>query len=510
MNKINVKSWGILLAGALLFSGCAKLDEKLNNSLTSAQANANASAAGLLKSAYDNLQVSMVSQDAFWALEEHTSDELVGPTRAGDWDDNGRWRKLHAHTFDKTHDLIGSTYENLLILQYSATNVLKFSPTATQKAEARFLRAWSMYCTLIGWGQVAYKSETATDPVPTVLGPQAAIDFIIAELNAALTDLPSRPTALASQANKDAARFLLMKCYLNKGMILNRTTPTFAAADMAQVITLAGSINGYSLATNFYDNFSSNNVSASTENIFTESNNSTTTSRAGNSVRSRWFCTSHYNQYTGGWNGFTTLSDFYNKFEAADSRASASYPGVTDATGSKVGFLVGPQYDQNGVQLQDRNHVPLAFTPQVNLAETAQPNIEQSGIRVFKYSTPPGANVNTPTNDYVFFRYADVLLMKAEAAFRTGDNATALSLINQIRTTRGASALGSLAASDILDERGRELYWEGWRREDQLRFGTFLAPNQLKSGTSDPKFLLFPIPDNDLSANPNLTQNPGY
>ncbi|MCY7291711.1 MAG: RagB/SusD family nutrient uptake outer membrane protein, partial [Ferruginibacter sp.] len=117
---------------------------------------------------------------------------------------------------------------------------------------------------------------------------------------------------------------------------------------------------------------------------------------------------------------------------------------------------------------------------------------------------------DVPTNDYVFFRFADVLLMRAEANFRSGNAATALIIINNLRTTRGASVLPSLTISNILDERGRELYWEGWRREDQIRFGTFLAPKQLKTGTSSTKYLLFPIPDNDLSANPNLEQNTGF
>ena len=491
---------------------CTKLDEKLNDGLTQEQANSFGSPSGLLKNAYDQLQKTMVDQGSFWALEEHSSDELVGPTRSSDWDDNGRWRKLHLHTYDKTHDLIGTSYEELLILQYSATNVLNFSPSPQQKAEARFLRAYSMYCSLIGWGQVAFRSETETAATPPVKKPAEAMDFIISELTAIVPDLPSRPTALASQANKDAANFLLMKCYLNKGMVVNRAAPTFAAADMAQVITLANSITGYTLTPNFFDNFSENNISASTENIFTESNNASTVSRNGNSVKSRWFMTLNYNHSFGGWNGFTTLSDFYNKFESADKRRSASYPGITNVTGMKLGFLVGPQLNAAGVQYVDGKGVPLSYTSNINISETVQPAIEQAGIRVIKYSTT-NANKDVPTNDYVFFRYADVLLMKAEALVRSSasPSAPALTIINNLRTARGASALpSSLSLTDILDERGRELYWEGWRREDQIRFGTFLSSNQLKPSITSAKFLLFPIPDNDLSANPNLVQNPGF
>ena len=109
----------------------------------------------------------------------------------------------------------------------------------------------------------------------------------------------------------------------------------------------------------------------------------------------------------------------------------------------------------------------------------------------------------------MIFRYADVLLMKAEALLRTGAAATALPIVNSIRTARGATALGSLTADNLLDERGRELYWEGWRRNDLIRFGKFLGAWQEKAASGSER-LLFAIPNEQLAVNPNLTQNPGY
>ncbi len=123
--------------------------------------------------------------------------------------------------------------------------------------------------------------------------------------------------------------------------------------------------------------------------------------------------------------------------------------------------------------------------------------------------TDGGHNSNNASNDWVFFRLADVMLMKAEAQLRTGAGAAGLLVVNQLRLKRGATAFATLTLDNLLDERGRELYWEGWRRQDLIRFGKFLEPWDLKP-SDDPRNLLFPIPVNDLAVNPNLKQNPGY
>jgi hypothetical protein len=188
------------------------------------------------------------------------------------------------------------------------------------------------------------------------------------------------------------------------------------------------------------------------------------------------------------------------------------------ANGINVGFLIGQQYNYiNGAALTDRPGAPLFFTPDVKNLETSA-NLEVTGIRPIKYF-PDWPNYFSPNNDFVFFRLPDVLLMKAEAILRggTATNAgsygnTATLIVNAIRTdpSRGASALSSVSLDNIIDERGRELWLEGWRRQDLIRFKKFLQPFQEKNYVSDPKYLIFPIPDEQLAVNPNLNQNPGY
>ena len=483
---------------------CTDLKEELREDIDATTANADIKVSELLKASYQGLRLPYMDQSRVWAAQEHTSDEAIGPTRGPDWDDNGIWRSLHSHTWSADHDFLGSTFSELLQVVFSTTNILNFNPTPQQAAEARFLRAFVMYTVMDGWGQVPFREAgTSLLADAQVLSSQEVIDFIISEMNAIMSDLPDGP---ATVANKDAAKFLLMRTYLNKGAFLNRQTPTFDAGDMNQVITLADQIinsGKYSLG-GYFENFAPNNDQISTENIFTGENMGGVSS--GN-VRFEWFCTLHYNQNPSGWNGFTTLGDFYDSFETNDVRIGGDYTGQTNISGIKTGFLIGQQYDQNGTALLDRKGNALSYTKEVALKETGN-NLEITGIRVIKYPIDYNSGDNVD-NDFVFYRYADVILMKAEAALRTGDNTTALNMTNMIRNARNATPFASIDLDKMLAERGREFYWEGFRRTDLIRFGKFLDAWQEKPA-SGPERLLFPIPAQSLAANPNLVQNPGY
>jgi hypothetical protein len=497
-----------ILLGITSFLACTDLEETLNEDLTRSEAeaflNENADVDALLRAAYDGMRLPFQDQSRFWAAQEHTSDEVIGPTRGPDWDDNGIWRVLHDHTWGPDHAFLENTFNELLQIVFTTTNILTFeSTTAQQAAEARFIRAFVVFCVADGWNQVPFREDlnNLLDP-PVVLSGPDAIDYVISECNEIMADLPDGPT---NRANKDAAKVLLMKCYLNKGTFADRQNPTFPGEDMDQVIALADDLaTRYSLDENYFDNFMPNNDAVSSENIWTAENVGGDNSGA---VRSRWFCTLHYNQNPSGWNGFSTISDLYDKFEADDKRANEDIAGITDVGGINAGFLVGQQVDGDGNPLEDRKGNPLSFTKDVALTETGD-NLEVTGIRVVKYPIDYN-NGDNADNDYVFFRYADVLLMKAEALLRKDNAGDALALVTELRDLRGASTLSSLDEQTLLDERARELYWEGWRRQDLIRFGKFLEPWANKPA-SGPERLLFPIPLTALAVNPNLEQNPGY
>jgi hypothetical protein len=234
-------------------------------------------------------------------------------------------------------------------------------------------------------------------------------------------------------------------------------------------------------------------------------------------MRGFTYMVSHYNMNPGGWNGWSTLSEFYDKFQATDTRRGGyyNYPGALPNPGQRqnVGFLVGQQYNlTTDAPLNARNPAtaPLAFRRDVKIRETDPNTLELSGIRVIKYAFDYGTAGDFKKNDYLMFRYADVLLMKAEAMLRSNNAAGALPIVNSIRTKRGATALAAVDLNALLDERGREMYWENFRRQDLIRFSKYLLAWQEKPADAGTKNLLFPIPSSQLAVNPNLTQNPGY
>lgn len=549
---------------ALLFivlgvgASCTKLNEKLNSTFTSSQVSSALGTQGvglLLGAAYADLNF-LSGQDQVFSLEENSSDESLVPTRAGDWDDNGVWRVIHNHTWNADHSQVLSVFNNLNKLNFDATNVLGFSPSASQAAQARVLRAYALFYLQDLYGQYPFRNPGDNLLLaPVVKSGADGINFIISEITAALPDLPAATGSNATVVNQDVANVLLMHCLLQKGTFISRAAPTFDAGDMAQVVSIGTAIMSsgrYSYASNYFDNFSPNNHN-SPEAIFMYPNTGGVSTNHS-ATEDRWNMALHYNSWdklapNAGWNGFSTEADFYNSFGATTATADANrvggfFTGVsnqnnkdtaidtrlggrvtsnltsTQTSGIRPGFMIGQQYDENGVAEKDRKGNPLAFDPAISpdMKENGT-NLELTGIRVVKYAPDYNFYGGPANNNLMIFRYPDVVLMVAEAKLRiSSSDASALTMVNALRSARGAAALPSITLvnttnihdpNTILSERGRELYWESFRRTDLERFGVFNTIWQYKP-TDSPTYLLFPIPNQALAANPNLTQNPGY
>ena len=355
---------------------------------------------------YNQIGGQLGDQAATYALHVVTTDEQLIPTRGADWGDNGRWRKLHQHEWGLEEVDIINPFDQWNSDQLLASQILDERSAAPSgvAAQAHFLRAYSMFQILDLYGQVPFRdTQLSSSEVPTVLTGGDAVDFIIADLDAAIAGLPTEPAGTGGQnkASKAAARFLKAKVLLNKDIYENQLavepTPFLPSpTDLQEVVNLVDAIaaDGYDLQEGYFDIFRD---SPDSETIWYVTSAST-----GNKI----FNGLHYNSTSaggGGWNGFSTLAEFYDLFEGNENdnfydgniqdaipasnqeerRGGVPTEGVpfTGApqttneggdnngdyeTGSNVGlgFLVGQQYALDGEALEDRQGNPLAFTRQ--------------------------------------------------------------------------------------------------------------------------------------------------
>jgi hypothetical protein len=222
--------------------------------------------------------------------------------------------------------------------------------------------------------------------------------------------------------------------------------------------------------------------------------------------------TLHYNQvfgnYTSFWNGACTTPSFLDTWDKVNDVRFYDDRNRSE-TGINEGFLIGQQYGVDGTPLTDRSGNPLVFVPEFSITNSS----ETAGVRVVKFAPNPDTREagRYAPNDYPLFRYADIYLERAEAELRNGDEPDALKDVNYIRSRRSAvdktfPLLQTVTLNDILKERGYELYWEGCRRQDLIRFGKFDWSDDIKKKGRT----IFLIPTAALDANVNLKQNSGY
>jgi hypothetical protein len=530
-----IKNYLPIVTLTLLMTACT-LDPTLDGPVAEAPNQAGgAPTPPSLSTLYEQLNGLTGGQGNWFGLQEHSTDEIMGPTRGTDWDDFGTWRRLHLHTWAGDHNQINDTWNQLNGALFQSTLIAETSTNPSSKSQAQFLRSFFRFVTIDLYGQVQSRpASAAANVIPDVLSRSAAIDALITEAEASVANLAAYAKTNRRQATKEAAWTLLAKAYLNKAVYKQDPTKpqgpyTFAAADMNKVIENCDKVlanTSLQVDDQYWDNFKWDNGTASSENIFVRHNGSDPLAGGGAGLRWQTSQSWHYNQAPSSWNGFVTLSEFYNKFSSDDIRRNADLPGYTEKVGAPAGFLIGQAFGpvkpsnpkEPGVigdpigPLFDRSGNKLVFTSKASIFF----NGENSGIRVNKFPLDP-SSINDgawgSNNEFPFYRLSDVILMKAEAILRGGaptGGATPLSLVNSVRARRGVAPLSSINLSELLSERGRELYLEGHRRTDMVRFGVFNAPVEERPNASEGFKAVYPIPTIALSSNPNLKQNFGY
>lgn len=467
-----------------------------------------------------------------WSINELASDEIAVSTKGGDWYDGGVLIQIHYHKFQPDNGFFNNAWTqiyggintcNRLIYQFESLN----TPEANAFiAELRGIRALWYYWAIDAFGNVPLVVDF-TDVDPPATTPRAQVfNFIESELNEIIDILPTAKDASTyGRMTKWAALAIRTKLYLN-AQVFTGTAQWQKAADDANNIITNG---GYSLEPSYRSNFLVNNA-GSKENIFVYPYDKVF-ARGFNwnamtlSVASR----PSYNLTFQPWNGYQTVEEFYNSYIDPVQNPGPQGPvwkgltkdlnadGISDDIGTVdsrlSNFIVGPQYNQDGTRTldggfepNDFDGAPVTFTPELN--EIYPQGLRQAGARIGKYEFEIGGTQNM-SNDFVIFRLGDIILSLAEAKFHLGQTGEALILVNNIRTRSGVDPFGALTEELLYAERGREMYAEMTRRQDQIRFGTFDDAWWEKEVSAD-FYKLFPIPKPQLDANENLVQNPGY
>ena len=493
----NIVLTGIL--GFLLLVGCTNIDEHVYDKYPSNDFYGSAQGADVaLASVYAQVGgnwdgVGYAGADRGWYdLNCFSSDEQVIPHRTtGDWELD--FARMYKHDWLPTDSFINNTWRWLYKSIFNANlavNQLEASNAEPSKiAEAKVLRAFFYYLLIDDFGDVPFYTDnnTTVDQIPQA-SRKVVYDFIVKELTENVESLSATKGGnYYGRFNKWAGYSLLAKVYLNAEVYTG--TPEWAKCLAACDKVSEGGFSLHSAAANatspmgnkYYELFG--DVLPDDETILAIFATANVVSRNILTVRSLNGPDAQALFGYSGWNGTIVPKDFFLKFDDKDIR--------------KKQFRYG---DQGG---------GVNYT--VDVASLDNPGAApQAGVRNTKFYPVTPSDGGGASNDFPIYRYADILLMKAECNVRLANPAAAKPLVDAVRERAG---LGVLTANPTLDniynERGFELSWEGHRRQDMIRFNKYLLANEFRGASADYR-KLFPIPTAALDANKGLKQNPGY
>lgn len=469
-------------------------------------------------------------------LNTFTTDEAIMPTRGGDWYDGGFWQGLYLHRWGVNNEAIYATWEYLyrtvILCNGSLERIQDFAEKHPEEnvadcvAEVRALRAMFYYYIMDLFGSVPLieKSDPAVEDIVQEKRSKV-FNFIVKELTESSSLLSkersNQPGVYYGRMTQPVVWFLLAKLALNAEVYTDDDWTDGSRPDgksiffevEGQRLNAWQTVNyycekitaaGYTLEKDYTANFAVFNES-SEENIFVIPMSKTLyTNQFIYLFRSR-----HYNHAKAyglsGENGSSATKEVLETFGYDTPQVDARFDYC---------YFAGPVKDLEGNQiLLDDGVTPLVYEPwNVSLDVSGKPYEKTAGARMKKYEVDKTGlkDGKLLDNDIVLFRYADVLLMQSEAKVRNGEDGDAE--LNLVRSRVGM-APRTATLENLLDERMMELAWEGWRRQDMIRFGVFTRAYSCRPqlpGEENGYTTVFPIPEKVIDMNPQLHQHKGY
>ena len=472
-------------------------------------------------------------------LQTFGSDEAMLPTRGGDWYDGNLWQDMYRHSWGPGLELAGRAWvylykvialcNNSLEQLEAHKNVLSSVQMREYRAEVRGLRAiyyWYLL-DLFGRVPVIYSYNMPIEMVQQAERSKV-FEYVYNELMTVRDDLPYGHSAnrgeFYGRITRSVVNFVLAKLALN--------AEVYADDDWTDGVRMNGSelyfnilgqqLNAWQTAVFFCDEIEEENFNleqdysnnfivyneSSTENIWViPMDKDLYTAQQQNLIRSYHYRHAAAYGFTGE-NGscatLHTLRVFGYDTEDEDSRFFLNY-------------WDGEVLDLDYRQVLDREGKVLVYYPwQVEMDLSGSPYVETAGARMKKYQVDRNAILDGKLmdNDIVLFRYADVLLMRAEAYLRKKKKKKGQADFDEVRQ-RAYMNPRPLTLDNIYDERLLELCWEGWRRQDMIRFGKYESLFEGdefddKVDESDGHTTVYPIPSSVLALNKYLQQNKGY
>lgn len=588
MNKFAKYALVSALVMPMVFTSCDNMleEENFGKPTTDAMLQNEENVVCLVGQAYADLRF-MHDHWGYWGVNTLTADEGLCPIRkGGDWNDGGYWKYLNTHEWNA----YGEAFKNIWnctvsgsvlcnnLLQTLYMNEDNMSPEVYSKfvGELEVLRSYYYYLLFDSFGRIPYM-EDYSDRNEALLEPYVVWAHLVSTLernapNMAVVNDANR-TQYAGRCTQGFAYTLLARLYLNAesfgctpenvmaavrtcdvhngkkgskpleevGINIQKPEDFYTnAVRCANKVIQSGS---YIIEPSYFTNYLIDNV-GSRENIFTVVEDGLTSTyperdeyACKNKLRIT-FLTLHYSfQNRFGmqldcWNGFCARPDFMTIFNDHDVRG-AGYEGKGTMDTHQWGWFLGPLCDADGKVMLDTDGEPIDLHVEIESLDQAD---RRDGARMYKYELDKEGKYKYMENDFVLFRFADVLLMKKEAMIRGGqDDAPGIenAYINDIKKRTFAYSPDPVAAFDaaypdaftaistdlksgILAERGRELSWENARRRDLIRFGQFEKIQYVKNTAETRRW--FPIPYSVLQkavVDPETgkkiwTQNPGY